>query len=125
MVIFSDPLVSTVNSVVEYSDRLQFAGEPASLSHRGEQLQTEILAGAMAIVSASTQLLNTATTLLRLVEGRQNGGKGERGEEEKQWHRLVSCAKAVADACKQLASSIREHTPAPSPQLSRALPSQR
>ena len=125
MVIFSDPLVTAVHSVVEYSNRQQFAGVPAGLSHHGEQLQTEILAGAMAIVSASTQLLNTATVLLRLVEERQGGGKAERGEEEKQWHRLVSCAKAVADACKQLASSIREHTPAPSPQLARALPSQR
>ena len=120
VVIFTEPMVAAVNSVVEYSSSQQYAGSPAVLSHHGELLQTEILAGAMAIVSASTQLLNTASSLLVYLEERGGGGGGGRGsEEEKQWYKLVSCAKAVADACKLLASSIREHTPAPSPQLAR------
>ena len=115
---FSVPLVSGLRCIVEYANRQQFSGLPASLTLRGEHSQTEILAAAMAIVSASTQLLHTASGLLKLQHG------GVSGEGEKQWHRLVSCARAVADACKLLASSIREHTPASSPQLPRASPSQ-
>ena len=124
--VFAMPLKTAVNSVVEYSSLPEFGGSPAQLTPRGEHSQTEILAGAMSIVSAAVQMLNTVVSLLedKVGDGPNHHGNGlskdkpidRKAQEDRHWQKLVSCARAVADSCKMLASSIREHTPRPTPQ---------
>lgn len=108
-ILFGKPLLETVNSVVEYAYFAQFSGRPAKLTEDGYHAQTEILAGAMAIVGASIQLLNTGRSLIEL-----NRAMRTSGQEAGQWQKLVNCTKAVADATKFLSSAIRVHTPLPS-----------
>ena len=98
------------NSVVEYAPFAQFLGTPARLTEESYHAQTEVLAGAMAVVGASIQLLNTGRGILE--ESKGSGFSAER--ESEQWQKLVNCSKAVADATKLLASAIRIHTPLPS-----------
>ena len=103
--LFGKPLLESVNSVVEYAHFAQFSGTPAKLNEDGYHVQTEVLAGAMAIVGASIQLLNTGHSLLAITSR-----QGEAG----QWQKMVNCTKAVADATRFLSSTIRIHTPLPS-----------
>ena len=126
MSMFAIPLKIAVNSVVEYSSSQRFGSIPAKLSPRGEQSQTEILAGAMSVVSAAVQMLNTVVSLLEdkgdSTGGGVNGGKNlnsaeRKALEDRHWQKLVSCARAVADSCRMLALSIREHTPRSTPQV--------
>ena len=109
-VLFGRPLLEMANSVVEYAHFAQFLGTPARLTEESYHAQTEVLAGAMAVVGASIQLLNTGRGILE--ESRGSGFSAER--ESEQWQKLVNCSKAVADATKLLASAIRIHTPLPS-----------
>ena len=114
--IFVPCLVAVVNSVASYGCLTQFSGQPAELAHKGEESQTEIVPGAMSVVSASVQLLNAASSLLENLQlSPSNKDKGV--TDERLWQKLVSCARSVADSCKMLASSIRYHTPSSSPQL--------
>ena len=113
-ILFGKPLLETVNSVVEYAHFPQFSGRPAKLTEDGYQAQTEILAGAMAIVGASIQLLNTGRNLLEL-----NRAISASGQEAGLWQKLANSTKAVADATKFLSSAIRVHTPLPSLMSSR------
>ena len=108
-VLFGRPLLEMANSVVEFAHFPQFIGSPAKMTEEGYQAQTEVLAGAMAVVGASVQLLNTGRRILE--ENRENGASQGDGE---QWQKLVNCSKAVADATKFLSSTIRIHTPLPS-----------
>lgn len=116
-VLFGRPLIEMANSIVEYAHFAQFTGTAAKLSEDSYLAQTQVLAGAMAIVGATIQLLNTGRAILE--ESRGLGGEGgwTQGAGE-QWQKLVNCSKAVADATKLLATAIRTHTPLPS-----ALPS--
>ncbi len=100
--IFGKPLLAAVDSTIEFSKFRQFAGTAAVLTERGYDMQTEILGAAMAIVSSSVQLLQTASDILL-----------DCGEKES-WQKLVNCSKAVADGTKLLSGSIRSHTPLPS-----------
>ena len=109
-VLFGKPLLESVNSVVEFAHFPQFSGTPAKLTEEGYHAQTEILAGAMAIVGASIQLLNTGQSLLE----QNNKAVVGRRDVDVQWQKLVNCTKAVADATKFLSSAIRVHTPLPS-----------
>lgn len=102
--LFGKPVIEAVNCVVEFANLPEFKGKPAKLTERGYESQTDILGGAMAIVSSSVQLMNTTKSLL------EHGAK----EGTSHWQKFVNCSKAVADATKLLSSSIREHTPAPS-----------
>ncbi len=102
--LFGRPVLEAVDSVVEFSGFPQFAGTPAELTQRGRDMQTEILGGAMAIVSSSVQLLTAAKALLEL----------KSREESSHWRKIMICSRAVADATKLLSSSLREHTPLPS-----------
>ena len=118
MHVFAMPLKAAVNSIVEYSNLPQFSSSPAQLTPRGEQSQTEILAGAMSIVSAAVQMLNTVVNLMEDKFGNGANGKvaaEKKAIEDRHWQKLVSCARAVADSCKMLALSIREYTPHPTP----------
>ena len=99
--IFGRPVLEAVNSVVTFAGLPQFAGRPAQLSRRGSELQTEILGGAMAVVSSSVQLLNSTEAIME--------GKGSAGAHG--WQRIVSCSKAVAEATKLLCTSLKEHDP--------------
>ena len=121
MSLFAIPLKTAVNSVVEYSSDSRFCSEPAKLSAKGEQCQIEILAGAMSVVSAAVQMLNTVVNLMEGSNGMNGSGKivnaaEKKALEDRHWQKLVSCARAVADSCKMLALSIREHTPHSTPQ---------
>ncbi len=119
MYVFALPLKAAVNSIVEYSSLPQFSSVPAQLTARGEQCQTEILAGAMSIVSAAVQMLNTVVNLMEDRFGNGANGKiaaEKKAIEDRHWQKLVSCARAVADSCKMLALSIREYTPHSTPQ---------
>ena len=108
-VLFGRPLLAMADSVVEYAHFAQFSGAPARLSEESYQAQTEVLAGAMAVVGAGIQLLNTGRGILEEIRVTGSGkGKGE------QWQKLVNCSKAVADATKLLALAVRSHTPLPS-----------
>lgn len=122
--LFTVPLAAAVNSVAAFAGLPEFAGGLASLSTQGEQNQTEILAGAMSIVSASIQMLNTVTQLIdNKIGSAKSVNLGERkASDERHWQRLVSCTRAVAESCKMLASSIREHTPYASPQVTPPVP---
>ena len=108
-VLFGKPLLETVNSIVEYAHFAQFSGTPAKLTEDSYHTQTEVLAGAMAIVGASIQLLNTGHGILEQKVTIATG-QGDDG----QWMKLVNCTKAVADATKFLSSAICVHTPLPS-----------
>ena len=99
--LFGKPVLAAVDCIIEFTTFPQFAGKPARLTQKGFELQTEILGGAMAVVSSSVQLLNTTKSLLEHTD-------------TSHWQKIVNCTKAVADATKLLSSSIREHTPLPS-----------
>ena len=99
--LFGRPLLAAVDSTVEFTRFAQFAGKPAELTERGYQSQTEILGGAMAVVSSSIQLLETAERIMD-------------SNDSTNWQKMANCTKAVADSSKLLSSSIREHTPMPS-----------
>lgn len=118
---FAVPLAAAVNSVASFAGLPEFAGHLAQISAHGEQSQTEILASAMGIISASVQMLNTIILLIEHKVGLTRNGstidKKTSVSDERHWQRLVSCTRAVADSCKMLASSIREHTPHASPQV--------
>ena len=105
--LFGDPLLKAVDCIVEFANLPQFAGTPAQLTQRGYKKQTEILGAAMAIVSASIQLLATSKAVLM------------EASSPALWQKMSHCSKAVADATKLLSSSIREHTPASSRNTSR------
>lgn len=121
---FATPLAGVVNSVASFAELPEFSGQLAQLSVQGEHSQTEILASAMAVVSASVQMLNTVVVLVEHKAGssRSSLEKKSNGSDERHWQRLVSCTRAVADSCKKLASSIREHTPHASPHESPLVP---
>ena len=102
--LFGRPVLAAVDCIVEFTNFPQFGGKPARLTQKGFELQTEILGGAMAIVSSSVQLLTTAKSLLQHTAT----------SDTSHWQKIVNCTKAVADATKLLSSSIREHTPLPS-----------
>lgn len=99
--LFGRPLLAAVDSTVEFARFPQFAGKPAKLTERGYQSQTEILGGAMAVVSSSIQLLETTGNILD-------------DNISSNWQKMANCTKAVADSSKLLSSSIRDHTPMPS-----------
>ena len=93
--LFGRPILEAVDSVVEFASFPQFAGKPARLTQQGFELQTGILGGAMAVVSSSIQLVNTAKNL-------------QVKDNPAQWQKIVNCSKAVADATKLLSSSVRD-----------------
>ena len=100
--LFGKPLLTAVDTITEFAKFPQFGGTPAILTQRGFESQTEILGGAMAVVSSTVQLLGAAKTIV---------------EEETSascWQKFANCSKAVAEASKLLSSSIREQTPMPS-----------
>ena len=99
--LFGRPVLAAVDSTVEFTRFPQFAGKPAELTERGYHSQTEILGGAMAVVSSSIQLLETAENIL------DNNNSSN-------WQKMVNCTKAVADSSRLLSSSIRDQTPMPS-----------
>lgn len=105
--LFGRPLLTAVDCIVEFSSFAQFLGKPAILTQKGHESQTDILGGAMAVISSSIQLLGTAKSIL---------SEDESDKEKKihRWQKLANCIKAVGDATKLLSSSIREHTPLPS-----------
>ncbi|XP_011404674.1 PREDICTED: mesoderm development candidate 1-like [Amphimedon queenslandica] len=121
---FTVALAAAVNSVAGFAALPEFAGGVASFSTEGEQNQTEMLARAMSVVSASVQMLNTVTQLIdNKIGSAKSLNLGEKKiSDEKHWQRLVSCTRAVAESCKMLASSIREHTPFVSPQGTPPIP---
>ena len=105
--LFGQSLLSTVDCIVEFSSYPQFAGQPAVLTKNGQESQIDILGGAMSIISASVQLLDTAKSIL--YERRYN-----KHRTHPHWQKLANCVKAGGDSCKLLSASIREHTPRPS-----------
>lgn len=100
--LFGKPLLAAVDAVADFAKFPQFSGTPAVLTQRGFESQTEILGGAMAIVSSTVQLLEAAKSIL----GNETSSS--------HWQKFANCAKAVAEASKLLSTSIREHTPSPS-----------
>lgn len=105
--LFGKPLLAVVDSIVEFSSYPQFSGKPAVLSHKGEESQIDILGGAMAVISSTMQLLDTAKCIL------YNDQKEEK-RMSTHWQKLANCTKSVNDSAKLLSASIREHTPQPS-----------
>lgn len=102
--LFGKPVLEAVDCVVDFANFPEFAGKPAKLTEKGYESQTDILGGAMAVVSSSVQLLNATRSLL----------EHRTMDDASHWQKILNCSKAVADATKLLSSSIREHTPAPS-----------
>ena len=100
--IFGKPLLAAVDAAIDFAKFPQFIGTPAVLTQRGFESQTEILGGAMAIVSSTIQLLEAAKSIL----GNETSSN--------HWQKLANCAKAVAEASKLLSTSIRNRTPVPS-----------
>lgn len=124
MPMFAMPLKAAVNSIVQYCSDARFSSVPAELTPKSEQSQTEILAGAMSVVSAAVQMLNTVTNLMddKTSTNKSLNALEKKALEDRHWQKLVSCARAVADSCKMLAVSIREHTPQSTPVSRRANP---
>lgn len=104
--LFGKPLLCTVDAMVEFSLCSQFAGTPAVLTKAGHESQIHILGGAMAIISACIQLLDTAKCILN--------ESVHKNRSSPRWQKLASCVKAAGDSSRLLSSSIREHTPLPS-----------
>lgn len=102
--LFGRPLLAVVDSIVEFSAFPQFSGKPAVLTERGHESQTDILGGAMAIISSCIKLLETARSML--CEHIKNS--------DSQWQRLTNCMRAIGDSIEILCASIRDHTPLPS-----------
>lgn len=100
--LFGKPLLAVVDAIVEFSSYPQFTGKPAILTRKGQESQIDILGGAMAVISSSIQLLDTAKSIVL------------EGDKTFHWQKLASCMKAVSDSIKLLSASIREHTPLPS-----------
>ncbi len=105
--LFSKPLLSTVDSIIEFSSFPQFSGQQAILTNAGHKSQINILGAAMAIVSSTTQLLGTVKAIL-------NENEREKKVRTLNWQKLSKCTKAVGDATNLLSSNVREHTPVPS-----------
>ncbi len=101
--LFGRPLLSIVDSLVEFSSFPQFSGKPAILTEKGHESQIDILGGAMAIISSCIQLLGAARSILC-----------EQIDKSSRWEKLNNSLRAVADSIKLLCTSIREHTPLPS-----------
>lgn len=124
MPMFAVPLKASVDSIVKYCNEARFSSVPAELTQKSEQSQTEILAGAMSVVSAAVQMLNTVTNLMedKTCSNKSLNLIDRKALTDRHWQKLVSCARAVADSCKMLAVSIREHTPQSTPVSQRANP---
>ncbi len=103
--LFGKPLLAAVDAIVDFAAFPQFSGTPAKLTQRGRESQTNILGGAMAIVSSCIQLLSTVKVVLT--------------EEDQKvlatsLQKFVNCVKAVGEASKLLSTAVRHHTPASS-----------
>lgn len=83
--LFGKPLLSAVDSIIEFSSYPQFSGKPAILTTEGYKSQIDILGGAMAIISSCIQLLDTAKSIL----------SGYTHDKKNAWQKLASCIKAV------------------------------
>ena len=105
--LFGKPLLAVVDSIVVFSSYPQFSGEPAVFTRKGHDSQTNILGGAMAVVSSCIQMLDTAKSILC-------EDKHDQKKTASHWQKLTNCIKAVNDSTKLLSTAIREHTPSPS-----------
>lgn len=105
--LFGKPLLCTVDSIVEFSSSPHFSGRPATLTDKGQESQIHILGGAMALISACIQLLNTAKSIL--CESPPLARDKE--QSPSRWQKLTNCIKAVGDCCVLLSTSVTEHTP--------------
>lgn len=101
-VLFSMPLIQTVNAVVGFATEPQFLGKPASLSAEGKAVQTAVLGGAMSVVSACILL----TQGLRDVSQHADNSAQMPGYRE----RLRQSACAVSDGCTLLSQALRERS---------------
>lgn len=100
--LFGKPLLAAVDAVVDFASFPQFSGTQAKLTQRGRECQTNILGGAMAVISSSIQLLNTVKVLLVEKDRRLHTSSLQK---------FANCVKAVGDASKLLSSAVRQHTP--------------
>lgn len=100
--LFGKPLLAAVDTVVDFISAPQFSATPAVLTQEGRESQTDILGGAMAVISSSIQLLG-ATRIIVIEEDKRIITS--------QLQRFANCTKAIGDASKLLSSAVRQHTP--------------
>ena len=100
--LFGKPLLAAVDAVVDFASAPQFSGTPAVLTREGRASQTEILGGAMAVVSSSIQLLCAARIIV---------SNDDKTLKPPQLQRFANCMKAVGDASRLLSFIVRCHTP--------------
>ncbi|KPP78369.1 mesoderm development candidate 1-like [Scleropages formosus] len=101
-VLFSGPLVQSVNALVGFATEPQFLGRAATISPEGKAVQTAILGGAMSVVSACVHLTQGLRDVSQLPE---NSTKMTDYRE-----RLRNSACAVSDGCNLLSQALRERS---------------
>ena len=94
--LFGKPLLATVDMVVDFAKYPRFSGTPAVLTQHGFELQTEIVGGAMAVVSSTVQLIGASKYVIL-----------EDTTSAKSWQKFANCSKAVAEATKLLSSTVQ------------------
>ena len=110
--IFCRPMVEAVKATVEFSQLPEFRGKPASLSEEAKGAQTQVLGGAMAVVSSVIQLFAATQNIL----------EQPRFMNDSLWQRWHVCSKAALDAAQLLQQLVKTHTPFSTPRHSTGTP---
>lgn len=97
-VIFSKPLLETIDAVLAFASLPEYLGVSARMSDQGKAAQSAILGGAMAVVSSCIRLFTCSTSL---VHSR---------EDPTQWQKMMQCCKAISDSTKLLSGALRENS---------------
>ena len=100
-ILFGKPVLAAVDTTIDFVKFPQFLGTPAILTPHSFQSLTEILGGAMAVVSSTVQILEGAKSIVNECNIGPSNLKVANG------------AKAVAEASKLLSMSIRRCSPTP------------
>uniref|UniRef100_UPI00398F56F4 talin rod domain-containing protein 1 n=1 Tax=Pristiophorus japonicus TaxID=55135 RepID=UPI00398F56F4 len=100
-VLFSGPLLQSVQALAAFATEPQFVGRPACLGPEARAVQTAVLGGAMSVVSACVLL----SQCLRDIALPPDLGKLPAYRQ-----RLHSAALAVADGCSLLSQALRERS---------------
>jgi hypothetical protein len=97
-VIFTKPLLETINAVMAFGSLPEYSGLPANMSEQGKAAQSAILGGAMAVVSSCIRLFTCVASLVQT------------HEDPVQWQKMMQCCKAISDSTKLLSGALRENS---------------
>ncbi|XP_035251832.1 talin-2-like isoform X1 [Anguilla anguilla] len=93
------PLIEAVENLTAFSSNPEFASIPAQISNEGSAAQEPILRSACAMLDSSTQLLDTARSLVI------------NPKDPPTWSVLAGHSRTVSDSIKSLITAIRDKAP--------------